>query len=66
MNEQGKSINLLLTKSIDQKEVLFIPENIEKILNEKLDNKNLIKIHKFDSDFNDDIEINSHVFYLDN
>ena len=66
INEQEKNINLLLIKSIDQKEAVFTPENIEKILNEKLNNKNLIKIHKLDSDFNDEIEINSHVFYLDN
>ena len=66
INKQEKNINLLLIKSIDQKEEVFTPENIEKIMNEKLNNKNLIKIHKLDSDFNDEIEINSHVFYLDN
>ena len=66
INEEGKIINILLLKSIDQKEILITPENIEKSLNEKLENKNLIKIHKLHSDFINEIEINSHVFYLDN
>ena len=66
INEEGKSINILLTKSIDLKEISITPENFEKSLNEKLDNNNLIKINKLDSEFNDEIEINSHVFYIDN
>jgi len=66
IKEEGKNINILLTKSIDQKEILINPENIEKILNEKIENNNSIKIDNLNSDFNKEIEINSHVFYLDN
>ena len=66
LKEEGKNINILLTKSIDQKEILINPENIEKILNEKIENNNSIKIDNLNSDFNKEIEINSHVFYLDN
>ena len=66
INEEGKSINILITKSIDLKEISITPENFEKSLYEKLDNNNLIKINKLDSEFNDEIEINSHVFYIDN
>ena len=66
IKEEGKNINILLTKSIDQKEILINPENIEKILNKKIENNNSIKIDNLNSDFNKEIEINSHVFYLDN
>ena len=44
-------------------------KKIEDILNKKLENdsiKNFIKIEKLDIEFNRDLEINSHIFYLDN
>jgi len=66
INEEDKKINILLTKSIDEKEEYINPEKIEEILNKKLENKNNIKIEKLDKDFNKEIEMNSHVFYLDN
>ena len=66
INEEEKKINILLTKSIDEKEEYINPEKIEDILIKKLENKNNIKIEKLDKDFNKEIEMNSHVFYLDN
>ena len=66
INEEEKKINILLTKSFDEKEENINPENIEEILNKKLENKNNIEINKLDMDFNKELEMNSHVFYLDN
>ena len=42
------------------------PKKYEEILTEKIENNNNIKIDKLDSDFNEEIGINSHIFYLDN
>lgn len=61
-----KKINILLTKSFDEKEENINPENIEEILSKKLENKNNIMINKLDMVFNKELEMNSHVFYLDN
>jgi hypothetical protein len=66
INEEEKKINILLTKSFDEKEENINPENIEEILSKKLENKNNIMINKLDMVFNKELEMNSHVFYLDN
>ena len=65
IKEEQKNLNILLTKSIDENENLITPENISEILNKKLEKNNLIKIEQLNLDFNKEIEINSHVFYLD-
>ena len=65
IKEEQKNFNILVTKSIDEKENLITPEKISEILNKKTENKDLIKIEQLNSDFNKEIEINSHVFYLD-
>ena len=65
IKEEQKNLNILLTKSIDENENLITPENICEILNKKLEKNDLIKIEQLNLDFNKEIEINSHVFYLD-
>ena len=66
INKDEKKLNFILTKSVDEKENNIIPEKLEEIINKKIEDKNKIKINKLYSEFNKEIEINSHVFYLDN
>ena len=66
INNDEKNINIILTKSVDENEMSITPKKYEEVLVEKIENKNNIKIDKLDSDFNEEIEINSHIFYLDN
>ena len=68
--EEEKKLEIVLPLSIDDKENDVIPQKIEEKLKEKLqineNNENKIKITKLINDFNKELEINSHVFYLDN
>ena len=67
--EEDKIINVLLNEFFDEKKNEITTKKIEDILNKKLENdsiKNFIKIEKLDIEFNRDLEINSHIFYLDN
>ena len=65
-----KNVDIVLTASIDNKEKEIIPEKIEEKIIENIGNnekdKKNIKIIKTDIQFNNDVQINSHVFYLDN
>ena len=66
VNAEENNLIILLTKSIEEDEQSNNCDKIEEILSKQLENKNNIKIEKLDSNFNEAIEINSHVFYLDN
>ena len=65
---EDKKIVIVLTKSIDSSEINITPEKIEEKLSEKLkiNENDKIKIIKTGFDFNKELKINSHVFYLDN
>ena len=68
--EEEKKIDIVLTQSIDDKENDITPVKIEEKLVEKLklkeNNKNNIQIIISTLEFNKELKINSHVFYLDN
>ena len=66
INQEENNLTILLTKSVEEDEESNNNEKLEEILSKKLENKDFIKIIKLDSNFNEEIEINSHVFYLDN
>ena len=70
LKEDERSIDVVLTSSIDDKENEIVPDKLEEKLKEKIgDNENdkkNIKIIKTDLAFNEDLQISSHVFYLDN
>ena len=66
VNAEENNLTILLTKSIEEDEQSNNCDKIEEILSKQLENKNNIKIEKLDSNFNEAIEINSHVFFLDN
>ena len=68
--EKEENIDIILTVSIDDKENEITPETMEEKIMENIgenenDKKN-IRIIKTDLEFNKDLQINSHIFYLDN
>ena len=66
INIDKKYLNILLVQSVDEKENVITPENFEKILGEKIEDKINVKVEKLGFDFIKEIEINSHIFCLDN
>ena len=68
--EEDKQFDIVLMQSVDENENDIIPDKIEEKLSEKLkineNNKNNIRIIKSGPEFNKELMINSHVFYLDN
>ena len=68
LKDDERYIDIVLTSSIDDKEEEITPEKLEEKLMEKIseNDKKYIRIIKTDLKFNKELEINSHVFYLDN
>ena len=69
-NDEDKKINVVLPTSVDSKENEIIPEKLEKKIMELIgddeNDKQNISIIKTNFDFNDELQINSHIFYIDN
>ena len=63
--EKDKNLSIVLAQPIDNVEKEITPDNIEEKL-KKIINKDNIKIIKLEEQFNKELTINSHVFYLDN
>ena len=68
--DEDRTIDFVLTTSVDVKENEIIPDKLEEkikeiIGNDENDIKNLY-INKTNLEFNNDLYINSHIFYLDN
>jgi len=63
--EKDKNLSVILTQPVDNSENDITPDKIEKKLKKKI-NKDKIKIIKLEEQFNKELTINSHVFYLDN
>ena len=67
--KEDKKMDIVLPASIDDKENVVTPEQLEAKLGQTLwENENdkiNIRIIKTDLEFNKEFEINSHVFYLD-
>ena len=68
--KEDRKMDIILPISIDDKENGVTPEQLEEKLGQALweneNDKNNIRIIKTDLEFNKELEINSHVFYLDN
>ena len=68
--KEDRKMDIVLPISIDDKENVVTPEQLEEKLGQALweneNDKNNIRIIKTDLEFNKELEINSHVFYLDN
>ena len=63
--EKDKNLSIILTQPVDNSEKDITPDKIEKKLKKKI-NKDNIRIIKLEEQFNKELTINSHVFYLDN
>ena len=67
--KEDKKMDIVLPSSVDDKENVVTPEQLETKLGQTLwENENdkiNIRIIKTDLEFNKEFEINSHVFYLD-
>ena len=68
LKENERNIDIVFMTSIDDKENEITPDKLEQKLMEKINenDKNNIRIIKPDLEFNKEMEINSHIFYLDN
>jgi len=65
--ENDKNLSIVLAHPVDNNEKDITPDKIEEKLKKKINkNSNNIKIVKLDEQFNKELTINSHVFYLDN
>ena len=63
--EKDKNLSVILAQPVDNSENDITPDKIEKKLKKKI-NKDNIRIIKLEEQFNKELTINSHVFYLDN
>ena len=68
LKEDEKNIDIVFMTSIDDKENEITPDKLEQKLMEKINenDKKYIRITKPDLEFNKELEINSHIFYVDN
>ena len=67
VNRDERKIDVVLTVSVDDKENEITCEKLEGKILENLENyKKNIRVIKTDLEFNIDLQINSHIFYLDN
>ena len=67
LKDDERKIDIVVASSVDDKEEKITPEKLEEKLMEKIseNDKKFIRIIKKDLEFNKELEINSHVFYLD-
>jgi hypothetical protein len=63
--EKDKNLSIVLTQPMDNSENDITPDKIEAKLKKKI-KKDKIRIIKLDKQFNKELVINSHVFYLEN
>ena len=66
--DEGGKIDIILTSSIDEEdnEIKKLEEKLKENMNNENDkNKKNINIIKMDLQFNNELQINSHIFYLD-
>jgi hypothetical protein len=63
--EKDKNLSIVLTQPMDNSENDITPDKIEAKLKKKIKKDN-IRIIKLDEQFNKELVINSHVFYLEN
>ena len=63
--EKDKNLTIILAQSMDNSEKDITPDTIEEKLKKKIKKDN-VRIIKLEEEFNKELTINSHVFYLDN